>query len=250
MQNFIRKRNFNLEDGISVLLFLGYYRFFLERGGFLVFLFLSAFLWIRGLHVAATALALAFVVSWLSTWRLTSLRSVYCNIGGRRLSHISVHGTSVVLRYGNSTFSTKGLENFMSALECANRKAPALLDVVYKFIEPKFIDVDLRGACIYAYIVSNNRDMDLYICEGGFDIGLSIRGGCPVIMAAPKILEDLGATIIKRAFSGAIYASAFFRRLEDAVAFVNNLAEFCKPGKACEGLTYKECLALYKLLFS
>ena len=72
----------------------------------------------------------------------------------------------------------------------------------------------------------------------------------PVIMAAPRILEDLGATIIKRTYSGAIFASAFFKRSEDAVRFITSLADFCKPGKACEGLTARECLALYRLLFS
>ncbi|MEZ0248281.1 MAG: hypothetical protein ABWJ97_03310 [Thermoproteus sp.] len=229
---------------------LGFYRFFLERGGFLVFLSLAALAWIRGLHLASLAIALGFAASLILTWRTTTIKSVYCGIEGQRLTHINVRGNSVSLRYGNAVFSVKGYENILAAFECASRRAPAVIDAIYKFIEPKFIDVDLRGACIYAFLVGNNKDMDLYICEGGIDIGLSLRGGCPVIMAAPRILEDLGATIIKRSYSGAIFASAFFKHVEDAVKFINGLADFCRPGKACEGLTAKECLSLYRLLFS
>ncbi len=229
---------------------LGFYRFFLERGGFLVFLALAAFAWAKGLYVLSAAVLAGLAASWALSWRATTLKAVYCNIEGQRLTHISIRGSSISLRYGNSAFSVKGYGNALAAFECTSRKAPELIDAVYKFVEPRLLDADLRGACIYAYLVGPNKDMDLYICEGGVDIGLSLRGACPVIMAAPRILEDLGATIIKRTYSGAIFASAFFKRSEDAVRFITSLADFCKPGKACEGLTARECLALYRLLFS
>lgn len=229
---------------------LGFYRFFLERGGFLVFLVPAAISWAKGLPHIAIALLAALLASLVVAWRGTSLRSVYCNIEGRRITHVSAHGNSIGLRYGNAAFMAKGHENLLAAFECVSHKAPPLIEAVYKFVEPKYIDADLRGACAYVYFIGGNKDIDLYICEGGVDIGISLRGGCPVIMAAPKILEDLGATIIKRAYGGTLFASAFFKNVEDAVKFVHSLSDFCKPGKACEGLEPKECLALYRLLYS
>ncbi|MBP1450190.1 MAG: hypothetical protein JZD41_09430 [Thermoproteus sp.] len=231
-------------------LILGFYRFFLERGGFLLFFALAAASWAKGLLPVAAALLAGLAASWLAAWRLSQLRAVYCNVEGQRLTHISAHGDSASLRYGNAVFSVKGRENVMAAFECVGHKAPRLLEAAYKFAEPKYVDADLRGACAYAYLLGNNKDLDLYICEGGVDIGLSLRGDCPVILAAPKILEDLGATIIKRTYGGALFASAFFRSIEDATRFMYGLADFCRPGKACEGLTPRECLALYRLLFS
>lgn len=231
-------------------LYFGFYRFFLERGGFLLFLAAAAFAWAKGLHAISAVVLAGLIASWAAAWRATSLSAPYCSIEGQRLTHISLRGGSVSLRYGNALFTLKGYGGALAAFECVSRKAPELIDAVYKFVEPKVLDADLRGACIYAYMVGSTKDVDLYICEGGVDLGISLRGGCPVVMAVPRILEDLGATVIKRTYSGAVFASAFFKRVEDAVKFLNNLAEFCRPGKACEGLNAKECLALYKLLFS
>lgn len=215
-----------------------------------MFLAAAAFAWAKGLHFVSIAVLAGLAASWAAAWRVTSLNAPYCSIEGRRLTHVNIRGDSVSLRYGNALFTLKGYEGALAAFECVSRRAPELIDAVYKFVEPKVLDADLRGACIYAYLVGPSKDLDLYICEGGIDLGISLRGGCPVVMAAPRILEDLGATIIKRTYSGAIFASAFFKHIEDAVKFVNSLADFCRPGKACEGLTAKECLALYRLLFS
>jgi len=66
-----------------VRLALGFYRFFLERGGFLVFLALAAFAWAKGLYVLSAAVLAGLAASWALSWRATTLKAVYCNIEGR-----------------------------------------------------------------------------------------------------------------------------------------------------------------------